>query len=490
MAFNTPAFALFLSIVFFLNWFPAAGNLRFRNLVLLAASYLFYGWWDWRFLILLFMLSFFNYIAGIRIDNEQVKKKRKAWLVSGLIFNIGILVAFKYFNYFLLGFHRITSELGMTFKSQAINIILPLGLSFYVFMSLSYIIDVYRRNMAAEKDAGNLLLSLGFFPIILAGPIQRPSALLPQIRNPRVFTYERAADGLKQVLWGLFAKMAVADNLSGVVDGIFSDYGSRSGSTLLLGAVLFAVQIYADFSGYSNIAIGIGKLLGFNLIRNFDYPYFSRDITQFWKKWHISLTSWFRDYVFFPLSVYFAWRIRSVKILFIRKDHFIYIITSLAVWFLTGLWHGAGDTFIVWGMFHGMLLIAYHLWAKPRRKMFTKLKISSENPFLIAAGTLFTLLLLSLTWVFFRSVSVSAALQYIAGILSPTLFSLPENIAPKTIFFILILFLAEWMQRRKEHPLQLEAIRKRVLRWAIYYTIIYITFILGTGDSQFIYFQF
>ena len=379
MLFNSIEFAVFLPVVFLVYWFVVNRNLTLQNIFLLMASYTFYAWWDWRFLFLLFAISVFNYYTGIQIDKNESDKIRKRWFIAGLIINIGVLGIFKYFNFFINSFIDLVAVFGYDLSESTTKIILPLGISFYTFLSISYIIEIYRNNLKADRNIINVLLTLGFFPIILAGPIQRPISLLPQISARREFNYNQAVDGLRQILWGLFVKVVVADNLAFEVDNIFKNVSDLAGSTLLLGIVLYSVQIYADFSGYSNMAIGTAKLFGISLMRNFAYPYFARDITEFWKRWHISLTTWFRDYVFLPISFNISWKIKTEKVLLIKSDHFIYIIAGIVVWFLTGLWHGANYTFIIWGLIHAFFLIFYHLQRKSRTKLLKSLAINNDS---------------------------------------------------------------------------------------------------------------
>lgn len=490
MLFNSLEFAVFLTVLFFLYWFAANRNLILQNCLLLAAGYFFYAWWDWRFLILLGSLSLSNYYLGIRIEKSGSRYTGKGFFIAGLFINIGVLAVFKYFNFFISGFVDMATFFGYTLLVPTLNIILPLGLSFYVFLSMSYIIDIYRGNMKADKNLTQVLLALSFFPILLAGPIQRPSLMLPQIKRKRVFEYTMAVDGLKQILWGLFAKVAVADQLARYSDDIFSNYSDYTGSTLVLGAFFFAVQIYADFSGYSNIAIGTAKLLGFNLMQNFSYPYFSRDITEFWKRWHISLTTWFRDYVFLPLSITLASGVKKEKIWLFRKDHFVYIFASLVTWLLTGLWHGPDYTFIVWGLLNGALLIMYHLQSKPRKRMLKRLNISNNNIILVILESGLTLFLILLAWIFFRSESVKDSFQFINGVFSASLFTLPE-VRPKVpLLLTAIYFVIEWTGRRDLYPIASRLRLSRPLRWTFYYGIV-LTVLWFAGDQHdFIYFQF
>lgn len=344
------------------------------------------------------------------------------------------------------------------------------------------------------------MLTLGFFPIILAGPIQRPSSLLPQIAKKREFHYSLAIDGLKQILWGLFAKVVIADNLATQVDDIFVNYSQYSGSTLALGAIFFTIQIYADFSGYSNMAIGIAKLLGFKLMQNFAYPYFSRDLTEFWKRWHISLTTWFRDYLFLPISFSISWRLKKERVLLIKSDHFIYISASAITWFLTGLWHGANYNFILWGIINGILLIIYHLLRNPRKKLFKRIGINNNNNILVAVETLFTLLIILTFWVLFRSESIKDAFLFLDRVFSKSLLNFPEIFDKRMQFLVIdlliyfltiIFFILEWIGRKNECAItQLGMQWRRPLRWALYLSILVAIVSLAGNQQKFIYFQF
>jgi alginate O-acetyltransferase complex protein AlgI len=491
MLFNSIQFAVFLPIVFVLYWFATDKILKSQNILLLIASYIFYGWWDWRFLSLLLIVSFTNYFLGIMIDKNDSENRRRNWLIAGLIFNLGILGVFKYYNFFVDSFVELMSLVGFSLPKSTAKIILPLGISFYLFLSLSYIIDIHKRTLNANKNIEEVLLALGFFPIILAGPIQRPALLLPQIGKKREFNHDQATDGLRQILWGLFVKVVIADNLAFYVDDIFDNYTNYSGSTLLLGALFYSIQIYADFSAYSDMAIGIAKLFGFNLMRNFNYPYFARDITEFWKRWHISLTTWFRDYLFLPLSFTVSWRLKGEKVLNIKSDLFIYIVASTITWFMTGLWHGANYTFIMWGMIHGLFLIIYRWQLKPRKMLFRKLDISNDSLIIVIGETLITLTIILLAWVFFRSQNITQAVEYISKIASVSLFTIPEILPKKILILIIIFVITEWLQKEKQHALQLNSSgMPKIIRWGLYCSLILIILFSGGNQQEFIYFQF
>src|ERR1035437_5612927 len=490
MLFNSIKFAVFLPIVFLIYWFVVKRNLKRQNCFLLVASYYFYGCWNWRFLLLLIIISLFNYIIGIKIDRSLISKTRKIWLIIGLIINIGILGVFKYYNFFVESFIDLLSLAGYNLPKSSTQIIVPVGISFYIFLSLSYILDIYKKNLIANRNIIEVLLSLSFFPIILAGPIQRPSLLLPQIVKRREFKYDQSVDGLRQILWGLFVKIVVADELAPYVDNIFLNFSNYSGSTLLTGAIFYSIQIYADFSGYSNIAIGTAKLFGFNIMRNFAYPYFSRDITEFWKRWHISLTTWFRNYIFLPLSFTISWRIKGERVFFIKTEFFIYLVASVITWVLTGLWHGANYTFIIWGMIHGFFLILYQWQRKPRKRLFKKAGINNDHSLVIIIETIITMIIVMFAWIFFRAKSIHDAFAYIAEMVSPSLLKFPP-LHPLRIAILISLFIyTEWIQRKKEHALQIEDIKNRFLRWGIYYLIVFLILLYGGEKQEFIYSQF
>jgi D-alanyl-lipoteichoic acid acyltransferase DltB (MBOAT superfamily) len=406
---------------------------------------------------------------------------------------LGTLIIFKYFNFFVDGFASIISLTGFKVSIVTFNIILPLGISFYIFLSLSYIIDVYQNKIEAVRNVFDALLTFSFFPIILAGPIQRPIGLLPQIQSKRLFDNVLIESGLKQILWGVFMKMVIADNCVGYVTTIFNGYESYHGSTLVLGAFLFTVQIYTDFAGYSNIAIGIGKLLGFNIIQNFAYPYFSRDIRDFWKRWNMSLTTWFRDYTFLPVAYWVSGKIKSEKFYFIKTEILIYITGITVTWMLTGLWHGANYTFIVWGLIQGVFLIIYHVSLKPRKRLLKRINLSNNNKIFIFVETLITLTIIMFSWIFFRADTLGDAFKYISGILNSSLFS-PTDIKTDSVLLSLIalFFVVEWIGRKQEYAIAGIGQNWPILfRWSIYCIIIFlIGMFMSTSESPFIYFQF
>ncbi len=490
MLFNSIEYSLFLIVVFLIYWLVLAGNLRIQNVFLLFAGYFFYGYWDWRFLFLLIGLTLINYLIGLKIDRTARSVSRRIWLIIAVVVDIGVLGIFKYYNFFIDSFVDVVSVFGFHISVSTATIVLPLGISFYIFVSLSYVIDIYKGYLKANRNAIEVLLALSFFPIILAGPIQRPVNLMPQITEKRVFNHTLAVEGLRQILWGLFVKMVVADNIAPETDKIFLDAANYSGSTLLLGAFLYTIQIYADFSGYSHIAVGTGRLLGFSLMQNFNYPYFAHNISEFWKRWHISLTTWFRDYLFLPVSFALSSKISRERVFFIKTDLFIYIIASIVTWLLTGLWHGASYTFIIWGFLNGVLLIIYHWQFKPRRRILKLLNINSKNKALNISEGVLTFIAILFFWIFFRADSSRHAMDYVSGIFTTSIFSVPDLI-PKTAIIATGLFLSlEYIQREKQHPLQIGLINNRPLRWSIYLGMVLAIIFFGAGAQEFIYFQF
>jgi D-alanyl-lipoteichoic acid acyltransferase DltB (MBOAT superfamily) len=477
MLFNSIDFAIFLPIVFILYWLLNR-NLKLQNLLIVIASYVFYGWWDWRFLSLIVFSSIVDYTVGIALEKSENKRKRRLLLMTSILVNIGFLGFFKYFNFFTESFTDAFSFLGYKFTSQSLSIILPVGISFYTFQTLSYSIDVYRRKMKPTRDAIAFFAFVSFFPQLVAGPIERATNLLPQFYAKRKFDYTKAVDGVRQILWGLFKKIVIADNAAVFANDIFSNYADYNGSTLVLGAFFFAFQIYGDFSGYSDIAIGTARLFGVDLMRNFAYPYFSRDIAEFWRRWHISLSTWFRDYVYIPLG-----GSRVAKPVVIRNIFIIFIVS--------GFWHGANWTFIVWGFLNALYFLPLMLTKQNRSNLDNVAEGRLLPNFREFIQINVTFLLTTLAWIFFRAESMTHAFEYLGGIFSTSLFTLPE-IRPKFMFVLLFIFLAiEWLQRSKQHALQIHSIRMpRAARWTVYYAIIFIIFYYGAEKQEFIYFQF
>ena len=477
MIFNSIAFAVFLPVVFLLYWFVFNRNLKGQNLFVVAASYFFYAWWDWRFLFLVIFTSLCTYGAGILIGRyRETPRKAKAVHAANIVVNLLVLGVFKYYDFFASSFAD--AFLGGKADGLLLHLVLPVGISFYTFKALSYSIDVYRGKMEPTRDIVVLTAYVAFFPQLLAGPIERATALIPQFEKPRTFEYETGVDGLRQILWGLFKKMVIADNCAVYVDRVFSTYPTQAGSTLLLAAVLYTFQIYGDFSGYSDIAIGTGKLFGIKSMRNFNVPYFSRDIAEFWRRWHISLTSWFRDYVYIPLG---GSRCSKAKI----------VRNTFVIFLLSGFWHGANWTFIAWGAYHAFLFLPLILLGKNRRYRDTVAEGRVLPSFRETGQMLLTFLLVVIGWILFRADSIGMAWDYFRQMLSPSLFSAPDASGITGLSLTLcILILVEWVQRTQSHGLDIAAIRHGWLRFAICLAVVFLILTLGGHTENFIYFQF
>lgn len=485
MLFNSIDFAIFLPIVFVLYWFVTNKNLKLQNLLIVIASYLFYGWWDWRFLFLIFFSSIVDFTIGNLLGKEKGPKKRKYLLWISLSINLGLLGFFKYYNFFVDSFVDAYTLFGGQIDSRTLNIILPVGISFYTFQTLSYSIDIYRNNLKPTNDFIIFSAFVSFFPQLVAGPIERASNLLPQFYKKRVFDNEKAVDGMRQILWGLFKKMVVADNLSLLVEPIFSNSESMSTSVLLSGLAFFSVQIYCDFSGYSDIAIGTSKLFGFELKTNFKYPLFARSIGERWRNWHISLSTWFRDYIYIPMGGSRGSKLNKFK-------------NTLILFTISGFWHGANWTFILWGIVNG-LMFAPSMLLNTNRKHREPINPNKFFPTLKEAGQIFiTFWLITFTYIFFRADNISHSKLYFFSILNNHNFQNTVRfcLAHKeelmlNVFFILIMYFIEWINRTKQHALQNFLTEKSaIIRWS-FYTLIVIFITVFRGDQEtFIYFQF
>lgn len=478
MLFNSIGFAIFLPVVFLLYWLVTNKNLRLQNILLLLASYYFYACWDWRFLFLLMFSTLLDYCTGLKMQEAENQKGKRFWFWLSITINLGLLGVFKYYNFFAQSFAEAISHVGLQVNPWTLQVILPVGISFYTFHGLSYVIDVYKDRIRAESNFVNYAVFVSFFPLLVAGPIERATHLLPQIKKRRTFNYTQAVDGLRQILWGLFKKIVIADNCAEFANQIFNSSADQSGSTLALGAVLFAFQIYGDFSGYSDIAIGTARLFGIDLLRNFAFPYFSRDIAEFWRRWHISLSSWFKDYLYIPLggSKGGNWmRIRNTFIIFI----------------VSGFWHGANWTFIVWGALNALFIMPSIIMKTNRNHLETV----AQGNILPTVKEFFqmtvTFSLAVLAWIFFRAENISHAFSYISGIFSRSLFSIP-TITPRLLMLLIIIFMViEWLGREQQYAIAKLGLQwKSPLRYAMYYAIIIAIFWFAGKDQQFIYFQF
>ena len=478
MLFNSVEFAIFLPIVFLIYW-ALSKNVKTQNVFLLLASYFFYCWWDWRYLSLIFLCSITNYAAGLLLMKADSQKWRKIILAACCVISLGVLGIFKYYDFFVTSISDAFSLIGIDLHIKTLHLILPVGISFYTFHTLSYTIDVYRRNFKPTKDIISFFLFVSIFPLAMAGPIERATNLLPQIYKSRTFNYTLAVDGMRQILWGLFKKMVIADNCAVLVDETFANYQHLPASTLFIGAVFFAFQIYGDFSGYSDMALGIGKLLGFNFLKNFSYPYFSRDIAEFWRRWHISLTTWFRDYLYIPLG-----GSRGSKWQVIRNTFIIFLVS--------GFWHGANWTFIAWGAFHAFLFLPLILLNKNRKytNVVAEGRIFPNLKEIFQIGLTFMLVVIG--WIFFRADSIEVALGYFKQMCQLETISASYLIFHYRAFWLCaFMLIVEWIGRSQQHALANLGLKwKWPVRYMMYYLIIIIIFLLSGKGQTFIYFQF
>ncbi|XMO86564.1 MBOAT family O-acyltransferase [Algibacter sp. AS12] len=477
MFFNSIAFLIFLPTVFFLYWFVFKKNLKVQNILLLVASYFFYGWWDYRFLVLIALSTIIDFVIGLKLQNETANKKRKFLLAISLIFNLGMLGFFKYYNFFVDSWINSWSLLGVTMHASTMQIILPVGISFYTFQTLSYTIDVYRKKLKPNNNFVNFATFVAFFPQLVAGPIERATNLLPQFSIKRVFNFEKAKSGIHLIIWGLFKKVVIADSCAIYVNTIFDNYQELNSLTLIVGALYFAFQIYGDFSGYSDIAIGTARLFGFNLMQNFNYPYFSRDVAEFWRRWHISLSTWFRDYLYIPLG-----GSRTSKVKQLRNVFVIFLVS--------GFWHGANWTFFIWGALHALFFIPLLLRKKNRNNINQVSEQAMLPSFKELINMLFTFALVTIAWVFFRADSITQAINYIIRLFSNLSFKIEylsnENYSLEIMLLIGVFMVLEWFHRNSEHPFLGR------LKWIkiIAVVIMILSFGVYSDHQEFIYFQF
>ncbi|WP_029272140.1 MBOAT family protein [Flavobacterium sp. KJJ] len=477
MFFNSLAFAIFLPIVFFLYWFVFNKTKSTQNALLIVASYYFYSCWDWRFLFLLVFSTFLDYYTGIQIEKGKSERSRKFWFWLSILVNLGFLGIFKYYNFFASSFAELLNSAGFKASPILLNVILPVGISFYTFHGLSYVIDIYYKRIKAEYNFVDYSLFVSYFPLLVAGPIERATHLLPQVKVKREFNFQTAKEGIYQIVWGLVKKVVIADTCATYANAIFDNYTNMNSFSLILGAIYFAFQIYGDFSGYSDIALGVSKLFGLDLLRNFNYPYFSRDIAEFWRRWHISLSSWFRDYLYIPLggSKGGIWmKIRNTFIIFI----------------VSGFWHGANWTYVVWGFINAVYFLPLLLSNSNRNNMDAiKLKFDFDSTKLVMS-ILYTFLLTCVAWIFFRSRTITDAVLYIKRIFTSKDFSFQylenERYSYELLGIIGLFVLVEWNNRNKIEPL---SGKRSLLKVALAIAAI---MALGTFSDykEFIYFQF
>ncbi|WP_284651228.1 MBOAT family O-acyltransferase [Flavobacterium terrisoli] len=477
MFFNSIQFAIFLPIVFLLYWFVPNKSKASQNYILILASYFFYACWDWRFLFLLIFSTLLCYALGIKIENSNTQSSRKFWLWICILMNLGFLGIFKYYNFFSVSFAELFQAIGFNVSPILLDVILPIGISFYTFHGLSYIIDIYYGRIKSEKNFIDYSLFVSYFPLLVAGPIERATHLLPQLKVKREFDFEKAKEGVYQIIWGLVKKVVIADTCAMYANAIFDNYNSMNSLSLMLGAVYFAFQIYGDFAGYSDIALGTSKLFGIDLLKNFNYPYFSRDIAEFWRRWHISLSSWFRDYLYIPLggSKGSKWfQIRNVMIIFL----------------VSGFWHGASWTYVAWGLINALYFIPLLVFNKNRSNIDAFTISFNFASLRIIINILLTFAITCLAWIFFRAKTIQDAISYIKRMVTdwhftPQYFSI-ERYNYEILIMILLFTIVEWNNRYKIEPLSGK------YSWLKISLSILAIIALGifTDYKNFIYFQF
>lgn len=479
MFFNSIEYALFLPIVFILYWFVFKKSYKIQNILLVASSYFFYACWDWRFMFLLAFSTILDYVSGLQIAKVNSKAAKKIWLILSVGINLGFLGVFKYYNFFVESFAELLTMIGFTPHFSTLNIILPVGISFYTFHGLSYVFDIYNGKIKPCHNWINYSLFVSFFPLLVAGPIERATHLLPQVEKPRIFNYTKSIDGLRQILWGLFKKVVIADNCAILADNVFNNSDQYHGSSLVLGAIFFTIQIYGDFSGYSDIALGSARLLGFELLKNFSFPYFSRDIAEFWRRWHISLSSWFKDYLYIPLGGSRGTMIKTVRNTFI-------------IFLVSGFWHGANWTFLAWGALNALFIMPSIIFKSNRRN----LDVVAQGRILPSINETFkvftTFLLATLAWIFFRAESIHHAFDFIQRIFTPELFSMPKMYSRQALLLIIIFFSIEWFGRENNYAIEGIGykVKSKFFRWTFYYIIGALIFYYSGHHQAFIYFQF
>jgi D-alanyl-lipoteichoic acid acyltransferase DltB (MBOAT superfamily) len=481
MLFNSFEFLLFLPIMFILYWFVFNKKLSWQNGLVLVASYFFYGWWSWKFMGLLMLSTALDYAYGFWVASSN-RKKAKFFLWLSIINNLGILGVFKYYNFFAVQFQKGFDLLGLHTNPVLLQVALPIGISFYTFHGMSYVFDIYRGNQKPVSKFVDYAVFVSFFPLLVAGPIERASHLLPQVQKSRSFNYNQAVEGCRLILWGMFKKVVIADSLAGIVDDIFQNYQDHNGVTLIVGAIAFSFQIYGDFSGYSDIALGTAKLFGFELLSNFKFPYFSRDVAEFWRRWHISLSSWFRDYLYIPLG-----GSKNGKYKAIRNTFIIFLVS--------GFWHGASWNFIAWGFIHACGFLPLLLLNRNRKHVTDVVAQDRKHPNLKELWQMSTtFVFVTFAWIFFRADGMSMALGYIKNIsasiiVDPGQFlQLPGG--KMALIYIMPLIVGDWHLRRNER--ELKNTNSAIFRQLIYAILLVfvINSLLYHNNEKFIYFDF
>ncbi len=486
MLFNSLHFAIFLPIVLAFYWLVVNKSLKLQNGLLLVSSYFFYACWDWRFLFLLIFSTLLDYYTGLKMSDSKNQTIKKFWFWLSIIVNLGFLGVFKYYNFFAASLQEAMSHMGLHINPWTLKVILPVGISFYTFHGLSYVIDIYKNRINAERNFIDYSVFVSFFPLLVAGPIERATHLLPQIQKQRTFDYSNAVNGLRQILWGLFKKIVIADQCAEFANSIFNDSTNYSGSTLVIGAVFFTIQIYGDFSGYSDIALGTAKLFGIELLRNFSFPYFSRDIAEFWRRWHISLSTWFRDYLYIPLGGS-------------KGGMWVKVRNTFIIFLVSGFWHGANWTFIIWGLLNALYIMPSIVFNTNRNN----LDIVAQGKFLPSFKEFrqmtLTFSLTVFAWIFFRAENLNHAFQFISnmfiGLLNIESYSqtylLLYRIGLSNLIVIPLFFFIEWAGRESQYAIENIGLKwKRPYRYLMYYAIVIALFMYGGKEQQFIYFQF
>ena len=483
MLFNSISFLIFLPIVYGLYWWIQSWEnfkhtISVQNILLLIASYFFYAYWNIWFLGLLIFSTSLDYFSGLKIESSATNQHKKIWFWLSICINLGLLGLFKYFNFISINLSELLGNFGWTYQPMLLLIALPIGISFYTFHGLSYVIDIYHDKIKAEKNILNYSLFVCFFPLLVAGPIERAQHLIPQLVKRKVFNRAKTINGLQQMLWGFFKKIVIADNCAVFVNQIFSDYENLNSSSLFIGAIFFSFQIYGDFSGYTDIALGAARLFGIELFNNFSYPYFSKSINEFWKRWHISLTSWFRDYIYIPMG--------GNRVNPIRK-----IINTIFVFLISGFWHGANWTYISWGFLNSIFILPKTLSQKTQSIDSNKI----ANKVIGAIKMLLTFLTVSILWVFFRSKTVYDASKYLQNLVFKWNSILPDFNGRKNAlvlsFIIFVFMIFEWIGKSHNCPLVFtNSFKNKWLKWGFYYAIIFSILYFYRGNDQFIYFQF